>query len=100
MSPEKSWAGAKDGSGVQPERVVHRMAWLGKPARAFGRHVEMVFQADAELTRHADHRLVAEAHALGQRRVVTADQVRAFVDVQANAMAGAVRQAWQLVARA
>lgn len=87
------------GSG-QPERVVDGVARLGEPARAVFGHVEVVFQADAELAGHADHRFVAEAHARRQGRGVAAYQVGAFVDLHADAVPGTVRQTRELVVRA
>ena len=57
----------------------------------------MIFEPYAELVGHADHRLVAEAHALFQRRVVAADEVGPLVNIQSDAMAGTMRQTGQVV---
>ena len=82
---------------MQPERIINRMRRHREPLRPRCRHVEMILQPDAKFTGHANHRLIAKAHALGQWRVVTADEIRPFMDVHADAVAGAVRQAGQMV---
>ena len=57
----------------------------------------MILQPDSETIRHNDHRLVGKAHPLGQRRPVSANQVAGFVNGEADAVAGAVRQAGQAI---
>ena len=85
---------------MQPKRIVHRVRSRGEPLRPRCRHMEMVFQTDTEFTRHTDHWLVAETHAFGKRGIVAADQIRPLMNIHADAVAGAVRQAGQLVIRA
>ena len=60
-------------------------------------HVDAVLEADAELAVDGDHRLVAEAHARRQRRLVAAHEVGPLVAVEADAVAGAVGQSRHLV---
>ena len=64
---------------------------------AFG-HVPAVLEPDAELAGNVDPRLVGEAHAGRERRHVAMDQIGGLVPVHADAVAGAVRKARQLVA--
>ena len=59
----------------------------------------MIFQADTELVRQNDHRLVGKAHAGRQGGAFAAHQVGSLVDRQADAMAGPVRQSGKLVIR-
>ena len=49
---------------------------------------------------NVDARLVGKAHARRQRRRLAVDEIDRLVDLHADAVAGAVRQAGQLVARA
>lgn len=55
--------------------------------------MEMILEPHPEAVGHDDHRLVGEAHARRERRGVAAHQIRRLVDRQADAVAGAVRQA-------
>src|SRR5436190_16066595 len=80
------------------ERPIDRRAGLREPARTLGRHVEAVLEADAELAVDRDHRLVAEAHARLELRRVALHEVRPLVPVHADAVAGAVGKAGDLVA--
>ena len=54
--------------------------------RAGVRHIQAIFEADAELAVDRDHRLVAEAHAGRERRFVAAHEVGPLVAVEANAV--------------
>src|SRR5580698_3559169 len=51
------------------------------------RDVHVIFEADAELTRNVNARLIAESHVLGQQRSVAAHQIRPLVAVHAHTVA-------------
>src|SRR5690349_7144746 len=84
----------------KPERIVAGRRGFGEPLGAVLRHVEMILEADAEFAGDADHRLVREAHADIQRRVVVQDEIGTFMPVETDAVTRAMRQAGQLVALA
>ena len=68
------------------------MTGLGEPPRPVVGDVEMIFQANAELSIDADHRFVGEAHAGFEARPVVLHQVGPLVHVEPDAVAGAVGQ--------
>src|SRR5262245_25721707 len=80
------------------ERPVDRGTRLREELRAIVGDVQTVLEADAELAVDRDHRLVAEAHAGRERGRVALHEVRPLMDVEADAVAGAVRQPRHLVA--
>ena len=82
---------------ILPKGSIKLLLRLRKPLRPRRLHVEMILQPDAVLAGHDDHRFVGEAHARRQRRLVALHQIGAFVDVETDAVAGAVGEAWQLV---
>ena len=57
----------------------------------------MVFQPDPEFPGEDDHRFVGKTHAGGKRRVVAANDVGFLVDLEPEAMTGAMRQTWQAI---
>ena len=71
---------------------------LGEHFRAALGDVHAVFEADAEFAVDGDGRLIAEAHAGLNFRLVAFDEIGPFVTVEADAVAGAMRQAWDTVA--
>src|SRR6476659_3351843 len=81
------------------KRLVNRGRLLRKEAHAVVSHVDAVLEPDAELAGDRDHRLVAEAHPGRERRRVALGEVRPLVPVEADAVAGAVGEARQLVVR-
>src|SRR5215469_4753763 len=84
-------------SNTSAERLIDPGALAGKhPGPVLG-DVHAIFQADSELAIDGDHRFVAEAHSGTQERPVASDQVGPLVAVQADAVAGAVRQARHFV---
>src|SRR5262245_65164398 len=82
------------------KRLIDGRAGLREEFRAVLGDVQAILEPDAELAVDRDHRLVAEAHAGLQRRLVAAHEVRPLVAVEADAVAGAMRQAGHLVAGA
>ena len=72
------------------ERVIHRTARLGKPFRARRGDVSVIFEAYAEFAVAADHRLDRKAHARFERQVVALDDVGMFMNIEANAVPGAM----------
>ena len=82
------------------ERLVDRRRRRGEPLRPARGHVEAVLEPDARLARNVDARLVRKAHARRQRRHLAVDEVDRLMAFHADAVAGAVRGAGQLVARA
>ena len=60
--------------------------------RAFGGDGHYVFAADAEFVRDVDAGLVGEGHAGFEDGFALVDEIRMFVDVEADAMAEAVRE--------
>ena len=80
------------------QRVIHRTARLGKPFGSRCGDVGVILEAYAELAVAADHRFDGKAHAWRERQVVALDDIRVFMDVEADAVAGAVRQPGYLVA--
>src|ERR1700751_2603810 len=86
-------------SNIQPERIVDRMGRLGEPARTGLGDDHVVLEANAELAIDADRRLVRECHAWPQHGLVALHEIRPLVDVEADAVSGAVRQARRRVAR-
>src|SRR5437868_10219495 len=83
-----------------PERPVDRGGRFGEPAGARLGHVEAVFEADSELAGDVDSGLVGEAHAGGELGRLAVDEVDRLVPLHADAVAGAVGGAGELVARA
>src|SRR5690348_5645609 len=79
----------------KPERIVAGRRGFREPPGAVLGHVEMVLEADAELAGDADHRLVREAHADVEWRVVVQDEIGTFMTVETDAMPRAVRLARQ-----
>ena len=61
-------------------------------------NVHAVFQADAELAVNGDGRLIAEAHSGLELGLVAFHQVGPLMPVETDAVAGAMRQAGDLVA--
>src|SRR5579883_1938234 len=84
---------------ILAERVVDRMGRLGEPARASLGDQHVVLEPHPELAIDADGRLVRERHAGPQQGAVALHEIRPFVHVEADAVAGAVRQAGRRVAR-
>src|SRR5437763_9355720 len=81
------------------EWTIDGRTWLGKKLRAALGDVETVLEPDPEFAIDGDHRLVAEAHARLERRLVAADEVGPLVAVEADAVAGAMRKARHFVVR-
>ena len=81
------------------ERAVDARRRLGEEFRPRLGHVPAVLEPDAELARDVDPRLVGEAHAGRERRRLAVDEIDRLVHLHADAVAGAVRQARELVAR-
>src|SRR5215510_6203215 len=79
------------------ERLIDRRALGGEQARALFGEVETVFQSDAEFTVDGDHRLVAETHSRPQQSLVSPNEIRPLMAVEADAVSGAVRQPRNLV---
>src|SRR5262245_60435231 len=79
------------------ERLIYRRALRGEQARALFGEVETVFQADAEFTVDGDHRLVAETHSRPQKSLVSPNEIRPLMAVEADAVSSAVRQPRNLV---
>src|SRR5262245_61157343 len=79
------------------KRLVDRRARLTEELRAALSDVEAVLEADAELAVDGDHRLVAEAHARLQRRLVAAHEVRPLVAIETDTVAGPVGKTRHLV---
>jgi hypothetical protein len=76
------------------------MGRLGKPAGAGFGDDHVVFEAHAEFAVDTDGGLVREGHAGPEHGLVALHQIRPFVHVQADAVAGAVRQAGRGIAGA
>src|SRR5579862_6217751 len=69
-----------------------------KELRAVRRHVPAVLQTYAEFSGNVNARLVREAHAKLERRCVPMHQIGGLMAVEADAVAGAMRQPRELVA--
>src|SRR6266487_574162 len=85
---------------MSSEWTVDGRTWLSEKLRAVLGDVQTVFESNTELAVDGDHRLVAEAHAGLQRRLVAANEVRPFVAVETDAVAGTVGKTWHFVVRA
>src|ERR1700753_1775818 len=81
------------------EWLIDSRALFGKHARTVFGDIHAIFQANAELARHGDRGLVAEAHPRLDERLVAAYQVGPLMAVEADAVAGPVRQAGKFVVR-
>src|SRR5437763_14729771 len=79
--------------------LIDRRARLREELRTRLGDVQTVLEPNSEFAVDGDHRLVAEAHARGDWRLVAAHEVGPFVAVEADAVAGAVRQPGHFVAR-
>src|SRR5438874_2351819 len=85
---------------ILSKRLIDSRALLGKHSRAFLGDVHAVFQTDAEFTVNCDHGLVAETHSRLKAGLVPAYQVSPLVDIEPDAVTGAMRQAGHLIAGA
>src|SRR5713101_7331867 len=85
---------------VSGKGLIDRQARLGEEFRAALGDVKAILESNPELAVDRDHRLVAEAHPGRERGLIAADEVRPLVNVEADAVPGAVRQPRHLVARA
>src|ERR1700693_1354020 len=81
-----------------PEGLIDSRALFGEHAHAVFGNVHAIFEAHTELAIDRDGGFVAEAHAGSNPRLVASNQVSPLVAVQPDAVAGAVRQAWDFVA--
>src|SRR5689334_17018487 len=79
--------------------LIDGRALFGKHARAVFGDVETVFEANTKLAVDDDGGLIAETHARLDFGLVAFHEVGPFVPVQADAVAGAMRQAGRLIAR-
>src|SRR5215831_15786850 len=86
------------GRRLSPERPVDRLALPREEHRALLGDVKTILEADPELAVDRDRRLVAETHPGLEPRGVAPHEVRPLVAVEADAVAGAVREARQFVA--
>ena len=84
-------------AGSYAERLVDGLALFGEHAGAVVGDVHAILQAHSEFAVDRDGRFVAEAHARLEARLVAAHQVRPFMAVQTDSVAGAMRQAWHFV---
>ena len=73
------------------DRAVYRCGKRSEEFRARGGHVPTVFEADAELAGNVDSRLVGEAHAGLEGRVVAAHEIGWLVHIHSDAVAGSMR---------
>src|SRR5207244_6126387 len=80
-----------------PNRLVKRRALAGKKLWTAVSDVKTVFQTDAELAIDHDRRFVAKAHARLNRRLIAAHEISPLVTVEADPVAGAMRQSRSLV---
>src|SRR6266536_5079659 len=85
---------------MSSEWTVDGRTWLGEKLRSALRNVEAVLQSNPELAVDGDHRFVAETHPRLQHRLVAANEVRPFVAVETDAVAGTVGKTWHFVVRA
>src|SRR6185503_17920399 len=67
--------------------------------RAIFGDIQTILMPDAEFARNRDHRLVAETHSDGNRRLVALHEVRPLVAVHADPVSCAMRKARHLVSR-
>src|SRR5436190_6696043 len=84
---------------MSSEWTVDGRTWLGEKLRSALGDVQTVFKSNTELAVNGDHRLVTKAHAGLQRRLVAANEVRPFVAVETDAVAGTVGKTWHFVVR-
>src|SRR5450631_3776293 len=75
------------------------MGRLGKPAGAGFGDDHVVLEAHTEFAVDANGWLVREGHAGPQHGLVALHEIRPFVDIEADAVAGAVRQPGCRIAR-
>src|SRR5579862_9732979 len=89
----------KSGQSCRPrsDRLLERFRERRKEFRAGRGHVPAVFQPYAELSWDVQSRLIGKTHAGRQGSFVVAHQIRRFMTVHADPVAGAVRQARQAV---
>src|SRR5882724_1264108 len=85
---------------LQAEGIVDRMGRLAKPAGAGFGDDHVVLEAHAEFAVDADGRFVREGHAGLQHGLVALHQIGPFMHVEADAVAGAMREAGRSVAGA
>src|ERR1700678_4003393 len=67
--------------------------------RAGRGHGPAILQADAEFSRDIDPRFIGEAHANLQRSGIAVNEISRLMAIEADAMAGAMRETGQFVAR-
>src|SRR4030088_2848205 len=84
---------------LQAKGIVDRMGRLREPAGAGFGDDHVVLEAHAEFAVDADGRLVREGHAGLQHGLVALPEIGAFMHIEADAVAGAVRQAGGRIAR-
>jgi len=80
--------------------VLYGRARLCEPVGTVFCHVDAVFLPDTELAADADHRFIAKAQPGREGRCVASDNIVPLMNLEADAMAGAVRQAWQAISGA
>src|SRR4029077_5091890 len=74
------------------KRLVYRRALIGEKLRTSAGNVETVFQTNAELAIDYDRWFVAKAHTRLDEGLVAAHEVRPFMAVEPDAVAGAMRK--------
>src|SRR5438874_2756751 len=83
--------------GPKSDRLLHRLRQRREGLRPRLGHVPAILEADAELARDVESRLVGEAHAGLERRAVASHEVGRLVHVHPDAVAGAMREPRQAV---
>ena len=79
--------------------ILQRTGELREGLRSGLGHVPAILEADAELAGDVEAGFVRETHAGAQRSGIAVHQISGFVAVEADAVAGPMRQAGQAICR-